>query len=133
VDAPASRHDTSCFVARVAALLSVPAPVATSNSLGPALIAAPTAQTRSRRALWAALGLVALVIIIGGAWFDLQRSGRHRHADAVAVRQSPSAATEKAIAVLPFADMSEKKNQEYFADGMAEEILGLLAKILTTS
>jgi TolB-like protein len=31
--------------------------------------------------------------------------------------------------VLPFADMSEKKDQEYFADGMAEEVLDLLANI----
>jgi len=31
--------------------------------------------------------------------------------------------------VLPFADMSEKKDQEYFADGMAEEILDQLSKI----
>jgi TolB-like protein/tetratricopeptide (TPR) repeat protein len=33
------------------------------------------------------------------------------------------------IAVLPFVDMSEKKDQEYIGDGMAEEILNLLAKI----
>jgi TolB-like protein/Tfp pilus assembly protein PilF len=39
------------------------------------------------------------------------------------------AALQKSIAVLPFADMSEKKDQEYFADGMAEEILDLLAKL----
>ena len=31
--------------------------------------------------------------------------------------------------MLPFVDMSEKKDQEYFADGMAEEILDLLTKI----
>jgi adenylate cyclase len=31
--------------------------------------------------------------------------------------------------VLPFTDMSEKKDQEYFADGMAEEVLDLLATI----
>ncbi len=37
--------------------------------------------------------------------------------------------SDKSIAVLPFVDMSEKKDQEYFADGMAEEILDLLAKI----
>ena len=36
---------------------------------------------------------------------------------------------EKSIAVLPFVDMSEKKDQEYFADGMAEEIIDLLARI----
>jgi TolB-like protein/DNA-binding winged helix-turn-helix (wHTH) protein/Tfp pilus assembly protein PilF len=39
------------------------------------------------------------------------------------------AAPDKSIAVLPFVDMSEKKDQEYFADGMAEEIIDLLAKI----
>jgi len=33
------------------------------------------------------------------------------------------------IAVLPFADMSAGKDQEYFSDGLAEEILNLLAKI----
>jgi TolB-like protein len=37
--------------------------------------------------------------------------------------------SDKSIAVLPFADMSEKKDQEYFADGIAEEILDALAKI----
>jgi len=37
--------------------------------------------------------------------------------------------SDRSIAVLPFADMSEKKDQEYFADGMAEEILDLLAKV----
>ncbi|MGC2111631.1 MAG: tetratricopeptide repeat protein [Candidatus Korobacteraceae bacterium] len=32
------------------------------------------------------------------------------------------------IAVLPFADMSPEKNQEYFSDGLAEELLNELAK-----
>jgi TolB-like protein/DNA-binding winged helix-turn-helix (wHTH) protein/Tfp pilus assembly protein PilF len=35
----------------------------------------------------------------------------------------------KSIAVLPFVDLSEKKDQEYFADGMAEEIIDRLVKI----
>ena len=33
------------------------------------------------------------------------------------------------IAVLPFADLSPAKDQEYFSDGMAEEILNVLAKV----
>ena len=33
------------------------------------------------------------------------------------------------IAVLPFADMSPDKDQEYFSDGISEELLNLLAKI----
>ena len=33
------------------------------------------------------------------------------------------------VAVLPFADMSEKHDQEYLADGVAEEILNTLAQV----
>ena len=35
----------------------------------------------------------------------------------------------KSIAVLPFADMSAEKNQEYMSDGIAEEVLNLLAQV----
>jgi TolB-like protein len=47
------------------------------------------------------------------------------------ISQAPvmAAMAEKSIAVLPFTDMSEKKDQEYFGDGMAEEIIDLLVKI----
>jgi TolB-like protein len=41
----------------------------------------------------------------------------------------PIAIPEKSIAVLPFVDMSEKKDQEYFSDGLAEELLDLLAQV----
>lgn len=37
--------------------------------------------------------------------------------------------TDKSIAVLAFADMSPQKDQEYFSDGISEELLNLLAKI----
>jgi TolB-like protein/Flp pilus assembly protein TadD len=40
-----------------------------------------------------------------------------------------SSAPLHSVAVLPFVDMSEKKDQEYFADGMAEEVLDTLAKV----
>jgi TolB-like protein/Flp pilus assembly protein TadD len=36
---------------------------------------------------------------------------------------------EHSIAVLPFVDMSSGKDQEYFSDGISEELLNLLAKI----
>ena len=38
-------------------------------------------------------------------------------------------ADEKSIAVLPFLDMSQSKDQEYFSDGLAEQLLDLLAKV----
>jgi TolB-like protein/Tfp pilus assembly protein PilF len=37
--------------------------------------------------------------------------------------------SEQSIAVLPFVDMSQGKDQEYFSDGISEELLNLLAKI----
>jgi len=37
--------------------------------------------------------------------------------------------SDKSIAVLPFVDMSQAKDQEYFSDGLSEEILNLLAQI----
>mgnify|MGYP000141457259 FL=1 len=37
--------------------------------------------------------------------------------------------TIPSIAVLPFADMSPKKDQEYFSDGLSEELLNVLAKV----
>jgi len=36
---------------------------------------------------------------------------------------------DKSIAVLPFVNMSADKDQEYFSDGIAEELLNLLAKV----
>lgn len=42
---------------------------------------------------------------------------------------APSSVPEKSIAVLPFADMSERKNQEYFSDGLAEALIDLLTQV----
>ncbi len=36
---------------------------------------------------------------------------------------------DRSVAVLPFVDMSAARDQEYFADGISEELLNLLAKV----
>ena len=66
----------------------------------------------------AALALVVLVAALALAPLFY----RHRNLATV----SPP---EKSIAVLPFLDLSETKDQEYFCDGMSEEILEALAKV----
>lgn len=43
--------------------------------------------------------------------------------------KEPDPFTEPSIAVLPFADMSPAGDQGYFADGLAEELLNVLARI----
>ena len=43
------------------------------------------------------------------------------------VGQNPC--SEQSIAVLPFVDMSQNKDQEYFSDGLTEELIGLLTRV----
>ncbi len=45
------------------------------------------------------------------------------------VSPAVSSSLEKSIAVLPFVDLSQAKDQEYFCDGISEEILDALAKV----
>ena len=79
-------------------------------------MAVPPAPAAFRRRLLvgAAVALAALTAVVFGV--------RLRRAPA------PPPAAAASIAVLPFADMSPNRDQEYFADGLAEELLGLLAK-----
>ena len=95
-------------------------------------------------AVFGVVALFAVAVAIGVRFFGMGHSASHgEHALAAPTSAASTAAkataepplpafapvNEKSIAVLPFTDMSEKKDQEYFADGMAEEILDLLAKI----
>ncbi|HSM68773.1 MAG TPA: tetratricopeptide repeat protein [Xanthomonadales bacterium] len=54
-------------------------------------------------------------------------------ADKYWLQQRPEAdealPAEASIAVLPFADMSAEQDQEYFADGISEELLNVLARV----
>jgi TolB-like protein len=78
-----------------------------------------------------AVGAVALAYFFVNKFWLSKQTPSERPIATVAPVAAPAtpAISDKSIAVLPFADMSEKKDQEYFADGMAEEILDLLAKI----
>jgi len=80
-----------------------------------------------------AIPLLVLLVVLGGGvfWYFEGRS------DAPAVKPARSAVSpvvavtpnDKSIAVLPFVDMSAEKNQEYMSDGIAEELLNLLAQV----
>jgi TolB-like protein len=91
--------------------------------------APPAAQPKERRNR---ILLAALLIVVAVAVAALL-AGKLLLGKRIPTEQAKIAATsiigDKSIAVLPFTDMSEKKDQEYFADGIAEEILDALAKI----
>jgi TolB-like protein len=69
------------------------------------------------------MGAALAVIVVGVAAVLWLRPGGWRSAGTAAETNTAS------IAVLPFVDMSPEKNQEYFSDGLAEELLNALAKI----
>ena len=69
------------------------------------------------------IGMLGAVIAI----FALDRLYLHEGHDAA---ESPAAAqAEKSIAVLAFEDMSPEGDQAYFADGLSEELLNVLAQV----
>jgi len=69
---------------------------------------------------------IALAVVAAGLFvYQLVRSK-----SLVTPRPSESAtAPQKSIAVLPFVDLSQAHDQDYFCDGISEEILDALAKI----
>jgi TolB-like protein/tetratricopeptide (TPR) repeat protein len=85
------------------------------------------------------LAIISLLFLMGGGilWLYDRASEPPAVAGATA-RPADSLVTapertdsphEKSIAVLPFVNMSPDKNQEYFADGISEELLNLLAQV----
>ena len=71
------------------------------------------------------LVIVGLVFAVGFLLLD-----KFYLASAPAVEVIPVAeAVQPSIAVLPFSDLSSQGNQEYFADGLSEEILNVLVRV----
>src|SRR5260370_3713809 len=79
-------------------------------------------QEKPSRPDWKPLFAGALIVAILGVSIYLTTRNRGRAADA----NGPELAS---IAVLPFADLSAAKDQEYFCDGMTEEIIDALSKM----
>ena len=88
-----------------------------------------------QRVTAAELAIITLLFLVGGGIF-----WRYEHAaegppqpagTTAAAPAAPAAAetVEASIAVLPFVNMSDAADTEYFSDGLAEEILNALAQI----
>jgi TolB-like protein len=126
------------FVERIRRLLSSEAAPRSPAAAVPHAAAATrqpaSGPTASPPTQWILL-MIAAVAVIGFGYLAVDKlvlSKREagtklasaQPAEAVTPVQTP----EKSIAVLPFVDMSEKHDQEYFSDGLSEELLDLLAK-----
>lgn len=101
---------------------------ARESATAPTLSKSAPSRSPSRATIW---GLGAL-LVAGLAYFAVDGFllSKHRNVPSAAKETMPGAAiSDRSIAVLPFVDMSEKHDQEYFADGLAEEVLSLLATL----
>ena len=117
------------FVAIVAAGFPVALVLAWAFELTPegvqrasASTAAPLHGTRSRRRMfWTCIAIGLLTGVVFSFYLLRVRGG--------ALRQAAGVTSRRAVAVLPFENLSEDKANSYFTDGMQDEIITRLAKI----
>lgn len=81
-----------------------------------ATLSVKKSPSAKNRAILPVLAVVAAAAIAGYFWFARKKGN------------APSL-NDTSIVVLPFADMSPGKDQEYFSDGLTEELINDLAKV----
>lgn len=81
--------------------------------------AAPTSTHAQRTRYRVSFGLLLAIGVLGLAWLLYERG----------VGPTVAAGPRDSVAVLPFANLSGDPSQDYFSDGMSEELLNLLAQV----
>jgi TolB-like protein len=119
---------------------ATPTGVRWTDAASQAELAEIVAQPASKRWPAGLLALCGVAALLAGAWWVGTRTGplgdpargEMDGGDAPAARLAYADLADDprpSIAVLPFADMSASQDQEYFGDGMAEEIINALVAV----
>lgn len=140
----------SAFAERVRRLLgpdelAAPASTRSRTNAVPGADPAPNVAAGNRAPSWRStpvIALAAVAVVVAVGYFVASRlmlSKRIAPSGPVSASALPAIATvgstrpaaipEKSIAVLPFEDLSEKKDQAYFSDGLSEELIDQLTKV----
>ncbi|MFQ5955507.1 MAG: adenylate/guanylate cyclase domain-containing protein [Kiloniellales bacterium] len=95
----------------------------------PAAAPAPTLKPDRHRLLAAGAGLALLLAVVAiAAWMVLLRPPAPRVEPASMARMAFPLPDKPSIAVLPFANLSPDPKQDYFSDGITEDIITALAR-----
>ncbi|TVQ29118.1 MAG: hypothetical protein EA370_15760, partial [Wenzhouxiangella sp.] len=97
-----------------------PEGVKRESEIAPEQSTATATGQRMERLILIGLGVIIALLLAGRFWPD-------EHAESAAL-PAPTAG-EASLAVLPFANMSPDADNQYFADGISEELLNVLAGI----
>jgi TolB-like protein len=91
----------------------------------------PTASTVAVSRSWVPWIVGALLVLVTGyILIDKLMVSEHTVATTAAPATAATpAVSDKSIAVLPFTDLSEKHDEEYFSDGLSEDLIDLLTKV----
>ena len=138
---------STAFVERISRLVSLESTQSSAAINSPAVAARHTSTVSAQsanssstpRRSHPALLMVALAVaVVGVGYVMLDKlvlskrvavTGQNSVHTARVVAPAQVDAPERSIAVLPFVDMSEKKDQEYFSDGLSEELIDMLTKV----
>src|SRR5213592_788030 len=93
------------------------------------------AGQRSRGGIWMALVVTAAALSLGPFFLGRYSAGNARsqnpasHGSGAASSEAVTAVPEKSVAVLPLLNESGDPKDEYFSDGLSEELIAALAQI----
>lgn len=100
------------------------ADVTSARDTEPAVTAQPVFVEPRKQAAVLALGILVMALVAGPMFWYL-----HIRRASIAVEHDPPApAVVASIAVLPFVNLGPEQDQQYFSDGLTEEVLNLLAQ-----
>src|SRR5260370_30272827 len=95
---------------------------ATEEKVGPATALSEGEGSSGKHGLWKFAIILVLAVVAAAAIAGQHFLVARNRAAALSLKNT-------SIVVLPFADMSAAKDQEYFSDGLAEQLINDLAKV----